>query len=283
MAKSQGILHLGIGLIGLATLAGACQPEPTPLSILSYNLRHDADWWEERFELIADEVAELKPDLIGLQEVEIGIDQELILHDLITQRDPALDYAIYAREKAGLAAALGEGIALFSRQALEDKASIELTFGRVAVKARVFLDDARSVDILNTHLHSDATDEERQQQAAEVIGFLDTSRGESVQLVVGDMNATPKSKTMAAFAQAGWRDTWVEANPEEDGFTSPVILGQDRPEQNFTRRIDYVLAKDGEGDRFQVDQAEVVLKEPRADGLFPSDHLGVWVEGTITQ
>jgi endonuclease/exonuclease/phosphatase family metal-dependent hydrolase len=287
MGRGAGFLRVLALMAAIGVLAGCeLEPEPTPFSVLTFNLRHDADWWEERFELIADGIAELKPDLIGLQEVEIGIDQEFILRDLILERDPDLDYEIYAREKAGIAGALGEGIALFSLHGFAETELLELGQGRVAVWAHVIVgEEERSLDIMNTHLHADTDDAGRAAQAEIITDFLqDQAHQEASQILVGDMNAEPDSQTISNFKEEKFRDAFVEAQPDEDGFTSPVILGKDQPEQNFSRRIDYIFSRPSRaegGSTLVVEKADVVLNEPRGDGLYPSDHLGVWAQMSI--
>jgi endonuclease/exonuclease/phosphatase family metal-dependent hydrolase len=93
----------------------SCEAELAPIEVkvASINLRHDSDCWEERFELIGDEVAALSADLIGMQEVEIAVEQAELLQQ--NAREDGLEYAFHQELKTGLAALGGEGIALFSR------------------------------------------------------------------------------------------------------------------------------------------------------------------------
>src|SRR6187401_1175997 len=53
------------------------------LKVMTINLRNKENEWERRFELIADEIDRLDPDIIGLQEVEIAKDQSDRLNDLL--------------------------------------------------------------------------------------------------------------------------------------------------------------------------------------------------------
>jgi hypothetical protein len=63
----------GAFLLGVLAL-GACggddprDPLETSLDVMTVNIRHDEDEWERRFELLADEIVRLDPDVIGVQE-----------------------------------------------------------------------------------------------------------------------------------------------------------------------------------------------------------------------
>ena len=126
-----------------ALLLVACAPaEPgaVEISVLSFNLRHNVDCYEERMELIADGIAALAPDVIGLQEIEIAAEQGEWLYDMLLER--GLDYELRQLGKGGLAGALtGEGIGVMSLHEVIAVERVDLSEGRVSLLAEIALGD----------------------------------------------------------------------------------------------------------------------------------------------
>ncbi|MEQ8278730.1 MAG: endonuclease/exonuclease/phosphatase family protein [Deltaproteobacteria bacterium] len=243
------------------------------LSVVSINLRHDQDFWEERFDLVADEIVRLDPDLIGLQEIEISVDQSQVLHERIVERGGA-DYAIFEQLKFGVQGLGGEGVGVFSRFPILETDAVDLDHGRPGVFVRLSLGDGERIEFFNTHLHNVGEDEVRRAQMQSMVAFADQHADGAPQILTGDMNALPDSGTLNAALDVGWRDSFTDANPSALGATSGIRLRKDDPTpQRAQNRIDYVLyAPRG---RLSVVSSTVTFDRPRADGLYPSDHLGV--------
>lgn len=288
--RSTDDRRAGLALLSLfASLLALCacappppsSPAPRELKILSYNIRHNVDFYEERMELMADGIAALAPDVIGLQEIEIAVEQGERLADLIRERDPTLDYDLSQVFKPGAAAALtGEGVGIMSRSPLSDIAILEMDEGRVSLFARLADVEGHSLAFTCTHLTSDGGDALRAQQASDTLAFLeDNARPGDARVLVGDFNAVPGDDAITNVTDAGYSDTYLEKHGEEatlqGGNTSPVALGTDNPAQDFRNRIDFIFARSGDETALEVHDSEVVLDAPRADGLYPSDHLGV--------
>jgi hypothetical protein len=97
-------------------------------------------------------------------------------------------------------------------------------------------------------------------------------------VLVGDLNATPTSASMAPIFAAGFLDTAQTAASTDAGptccFNATVTGG------TLTSRIDYVLYRG----RFEpVAQRRVGhLPEDRIGGLYPSDHAGVVADLVLT-
>jgi endonuclease/exonuclease/phosphatase family metal-dependent hydrolase len=245
------------------------------------NLRHDSDFWEERFPLIADEVVRLAPDLIGLQEVEIARDQDEILARLVLERDASLAFERRREAKSGLAVLSGEGIGTFSRLPIVEHQVLDLMWGRVVTLDRVALPEGPTTAFYNTHLHNEGGDEVRGEQAAALVRFIEATSAGDLVLLTGDMNATDDSRAIAAFLAAGLVDTFRAAHGErtpELGATSPIVLAKEPVAQSPRRRIDYVFARGSTAATVEVRSSTVAFDRPRADGLYPSDHLGVMTE-----
>jgi endonuclease/exonuclease/phosphatase family metal-dependent hydrolase len=258
-------------IVSLGALTGCVDgpAEPVELSLLSFNLRHNADCWEERMELIADGIASLRPDVIGLQEIEIAAEQGEILDEMLVAR--GLDYELRQLSKSGLAAELtGEGIGVMSLYPVRDVERLDLSDGRVSLLATIDVDGS-SLLFVDTHLDSGGDDAVRTQQAADTLAAMDAGRAAADRTAfVGDFNSDPDDDAISLVTEAGLVDAWADAHGDADGFTSGIELRKDGAEQSADRRIDYVFVEGAE-----VLSAEVVLDDPRDDGLYPSDHLGV--------
>lgn len=276
--------HLGcLFLIVSAALASGCGgviEHEIPLSVLSFNMRHNVDCWEERMELIADGIEQLAPDVVGLQEIEHAVEQGEILVEMLEER--GLDYELRQAKKSGLAGDLtGEGIGIMSRSRVLEVEPLDLSDGRVAMWARV-VHQGLLVDVFNTHLSAGGDEAAiRVQQMEDVLAFADGKTGAQLQVLTGDMNAEPEDEPIARADAARFVDLWDLARAGDDGFTTGIDLveAKDGVEQTPDRRIDYVFARSvsSGGGAYSAD-VEVVLDERAPDGLYPSDHTGVLAE-----
>jgi endonuclease/exonuclease/phosphatase family metal-dependent hydrolase len=277
-SRHAGCLFLILSAAFLTPSLLGCAPpeEPPSVDVLTFNLRHNVDCWEERMELIADGIAALAPAVIGLQEIEQAVEQGEILDEMLIER--GLDYELRQASKSGVAGDLsGEGIGIMSLLPLEDVRSLDLEEGRVAIYARARLADDTSLDIVNTHLSAAADQGDvRTRQMDAVLALAGEHEGARATVLLGDMNSDPEDESIARALAAGYRDAWEGFGSDEPaGFTSGIDLqaAKTGTAQAADRRIDYVLLS--ESDMRFADTA-VVLDEPAASGLWPSDHLGVW-------
>lgn len=258
-------------------------PEKMIVKVMSINIRHNSDYWEERFPLIADEIVRLEPDIIGLQEVMIGIGQSDTLLGLIKERggkDKGLSYTVFEKLKSGFEAMNGEGIAIFSRFPIVKETSRNLEHGRVVLLARVKAGEGLYFDVYNTHLHHRGGDDVRAPQAAKIVEMARKLDSGLITFLTGDMNAIDDSETIALFRDAGFVDSYPDYHGEEftreNGNTSPVLMIKGSFSQNFTKRIDYVFHRAPlEGPGIRTIDSVVCFNEPNGDALYPSDHLGV--------
>ena len=154
-------------------------------------------------------------------------------------------------------------------------------FGGLVVAKRGYIvadatKDGRSFRIATTHLES-FNDTSQVAQGQELGAVL--SVGKVPTALLGDLNSradgtgTPTDANLLAL---GFKDAWTEAHPNDVGLT--CCHGNDLRELGgpFYSRIDYVLLKNG----FRAVEAGIVGQKPtdRIDGLWPSDHAGVWAK-----
>ncbi len=145
--------------------------------------------------------------------------------------------------------------------------------GWIAVDASV---RGRTFRVITTHLES-FSDPVQVEQGKELLRGPAATRLPVV--LVGDLNSRADGSgtpTRANFLGAGFRDAWLDAYPRRPGLT--CCHGEDlrEPGGPFYSRIDYVLARSG----FRGLRGAVVGEQPAsrtANGLWPSDHAGVWL------
>jgi endonuclease/exonuclease/phosphatase family metal-dependent hydrolase len=128
-----------------------------------------------------------------------------------------------------------------------------------------------------------------------------------VVLIAGDFNASPGSVLFDRLREAGFRDAWMEASPEDGGFTydqtknranhilqdkfpvplmvedlsfsqtvKEALLQIGKEQDGRPRRIDYIWYRSN-SNLLKVKDAALV-GFPDEDGFAPSDHFGVCVD-----
>lgn len=260
---------------------GRAAPVTKTFTVVSINLRHDEDQPERRFPLIADEIFRLDPDLVGMQEIEIGVGQTETLQGLLAERYGGTSpFTAYDELKVGLVGtATGEGIGILSKHPIVDMGYDDLRLaGRLQVWGRIDLGDGVVVDFYDTHLHNEGDAAERDAQAGRMLAGIDARDVGNAIVLTGDMNATPESALIDEL-DARLVDSYLAVHGEVDtaanGNTSSVILEEGHVDQNPTHRIDYVFGRDPVLGELVPTASEVVFKNHDEGGFYPSDHFGV--------
>ncbi|MCK6550285.1 endonuclease/exonuclease/phosphatase family protein [Myxococcota bacterium] len=261
----------------LALTAGlaACAPEPFVWTVVTLDVRRDEDWWQDRFPLIADEIARLEPDVVALQNLRLSASQAELLDRMIGERSDVLAFDRDEVLRTGLDALTGEGLAVLSRYPIAARASRDLGMGRVVMFDRVRVSDRLTIDVFNTALDDRGTDEERRAQLRRIVALRDELGRDNPAILAGNLAATPASLTLDAALDAGFVDTWAAVNGPDGGLTWPVPLARMPVVLAPQRRIDYVLFDAPAGVTTKVLSSSVAFDRPSAEGLYPSDHLGV--------
>ena len=235
------------------------------MKILTLNLRHNQDRWEERFPLVVEVLEKHQPDIIGFQEVWRPIQQA----DRILDQVAADGWNLKVLAKQGKYGR--EGIAIASRYPISSHESIDLP-GNERVAQRALLEvNGTQLWIANTHLHHQPKDESvRLPQMQALLRWLADTDPPTI--LTGDMNATPESVTIREAKQI-YSSAHEAVHGTEPAVTSPTPLAPDyRSGQGST--IDYIFYS---GDKVRVTAASVVANEPHPEDetLYPSDHFGI--------
>jgi endonuclease/exonuclease/phosphatase family metal-dependent hydrolase len=254
--------------------------------------------FEERAALIRRDIAALRPDVIGLQEIVVrrdGFDQAAVLLDGLgynyvfgaamrwTETEPLLPFDHPAGDAFGNVVASPWPI---RRHAILSLPGSEAVGERRSATAALVETPAGVLPFITTHfswkVHHGWV---REQQAIAVADLAASwaADGDLPPVLVGDLNAEPDAQEIrflcglasldgrSTYFQDAWRVigegpgiTWDNRNPYAAGG-----LQRDR-------RIDYILVGEPQNGRGRgwVESVRLAFTEP-ADDVFPSDHFGV--------
>jgi endonuclease/exonuclease/phosphatase family metal-dependent hydrolase len=274
----------------------------------------------ERAADIAKEIAQHKPDLVGLQEVSIvrtGTTSpattvqsdllQLIRDELAKLRQRYVLVAIVTKLDAEAPSTLGFNVRLTGQDAILARDDQDLKLSNVQVKnfntnlvfpspvgPIIFKRGWASVDVkmagrtfrfATTHLDP-VVPAIRQAQANELLQGIGNTLPV---IVVGDFNANPSDPsdpTHQSFLLANFDDAWLLRRPFNPGFTCCQEGDLLNPKSLLSVRLDWVLFRGRFRGDFHVLDAELIgdrRNERTRSGLWPSDHAGVAVKLRLPQ
>lgn len=251
-----------------ATAADDAAP-PRPLRILCYNI-HWALGMDGKYDVarIAEVIKAAKPDLVALQEVDVGVKRSGRVHEVRR-----------LAELTGMAARFGptqhyEG-GLFGNAVLTNlpildveihplpytEATPELqTYPRGAIAVTVTAPDGKPLRFVSTHFQHNVA-EDRVAEAVAINGLF-AAEGDGLRTILaGDMNAKPDEEPIRILLER-----WTNATDDPPSPTVPVV--------NPTSRIDYIFYQPATA--FRLKEARVIPEE------MASDHRPVFAELDIT-
>jgi len=230
------------------------------IRVMTYNI-HVGVGMDKKLDLqrIADVINQERPDLVGLQEVDRGVER--------TQRkDEIVELAQLTRMKYAFAHNLdyqgGQyGVAILSRfpigridhRMYQNKREVER---RGMIRAEVKI-DGKTINFVTTHLDYQYQDG-RLFEAEQMLEFLRDVKGPLI--IVGDFNDEPSGSTYKLMLNQ-FDDAWLKSRQTTNGLSYPA----DKP----TKRIDYAFVRKSDG--LKVKKAWVV-------GTLASDHIPVVAE-----
>jgi endonuclease/exonuclease/phosphatase family metal-dependent hydrolase len=259
------------------------------LRVLTLNIWNTDGPWADRLPRIREWIARLEPDVIGLQEVVRGPDI-----DQLTALAPAGFATAYARAidfwrdpRAGF------GNAVLSRWPIRAQESAPLPDAgdeeRRVVLATTIDAPFGPLTVLCTHLNwrlHHGWVREKQVRALGEILLRRRAREGFPPLLLGDFNAEPDSTEIryvkGLHSLEGrslyLRDAWGEAGDGGRGITWSNRNPHARTALEPDRRIDYVFVGAPLRNRLgQLERCRVVCDDER-EGIWPSDHFGVYAE-----
>ena len=219
------------------------------LVVMTQNCWGGAASWERRREMLARVIDELRPDIVGLQEVHApeGAPDESQAHEIAALLGGR--YEVHFAPARAHHRGTCEGVALLCARAVHERAvealSLDPTDHLEAENHRVVLcsrieHDGERVDVFVTHLSLSA--QARARTLRELGAFVSAERARSRSagaVLLGDFNAPPYEPAICALERAtdgAWIDAWkATRGPRARGGTWPVFLP--------LRRIDYIFCQ----------------------------------------
>ena len=252
------------------------------ITVATINLRHRADRWRERRQLLVAQLVDAAPDLISLQEISFPITQGSWLRNQVNARLSGSNkrpYQLIQKRKHHFPKGYYEGIGILTKLPVLYKDWVSLGYGgRVAVRVNVELPSRQSVDFVSVHLHHISSDKQaRQEQVMKMTAWLNSRRRVPHQVIAGDFNEVPTGPAIQTMKQA-YRSAYAEANGRDPLATFPTALVQ-RPD-DWTGCLDYIFLSSAID---RVQSAAIFCDKPAADDdtLYPSDHVGLLATLTI--
>ncbi|MBC9717733.1 endonuclease/exonuclease/phosphatase family protein [Streptomyces sp. TRM66268-LWL] len=268
------------------------------MRVLTWNVWWRFGPWEERRKAVLAVLEELRPDVVGLQEVWAHGDENLagwLAGHLGMHWTWAASRAPQRWQRRLGDSSCDFGNAVLSRWPLAEQARLELPArendddGRLALYARIDAPE-HPIPFFTTHLTS-AVDASavRCQQVDALAEFVAGHRGgtDFPPVITGDFNAWPDSdevrrfgglRTAPAVPGQVFLDAWEHADPAQPSVTwdaaNPYVAAGFGP----SARIDYIhVGVPGPAGLGSVRSVRRVGDGP-VDGVWPSDHAAVLVD-----
>ena len=241
--------------------------------IATLNMEQNHKRWELRRELIIQQLAELRPNLLALNEICVPLQTgRWLQHEVRKLYD--LKYSLVQQTKTnGSSLADAEGI--LTSFPLTETANLDYrAWDAVALVTRLEIED-RQVDVYVTHLHrSVGADSIRLYQVQQLLEWINERDDVEHQVVCGDFNATldmPSAQLMTSrFEPAQTEPTAFTPLAEVNGELSHPSW------ERMDRCIDYIWASRN----LKVLTSGLCFNRPSPEdaSLWPSDHVGVWAD-----
>jgi endonuclease/exonuclease/phosphatase family metal-dependent hydrolase len=267
--------------------------------VVTLNILNDLSYWDTRRSLIVDQLDDLQPDVICLQEVNCrgdGSNAHWIAEQLNHSSEDK-PFSVFLAPKTGIYEKK-EAIALLSRVPVKRHEVLDLlTQNRVAQLAELRV-DGESILLVNGHFYWECGESTaRQKQIELLLDWLDTQPVELPVVICGDFNGTPESAAIKRMKQY-FDSAYNIVHGQEPKFTCPTPLPRSkrvvlrslvssffgkRPphDPDWHDTLDYIFVDP----RLKVEDCCLVLNTPAADDVvtYPSDHFGLMAEIKVSE
>jgi endonuclease/exonuclease/phosphatase family metal-dependent hydrolase len=241
------------------------------VKVATLNLFNRMGAWESRSPLVVDQLEELAPDVIGLQEVDLMIDQGMEISRAINRRlGQQPHYRIKHATSPGPRASIF-GIATLARiECVEHEVLDLMTHERMSQRMVYEIDGSRFA-FVNNHLHHPPEDAAaRIEQAEYLLRWLDRHEGLPT-IVSGDFNSYT-GEPVVDLMKSRFRSAFEVIHGREPELTWPTPVNT--YDNSPPGALDYIYVSP----EFTVVEAGLAFDKPSADNpdLFPSDHIGLY-------
>lgn len=247
------------------------------MRLMTWNVWFDKHGVRYRMDAIAEQVLELRPDVLAFQ--ELNVPNSLYLEDRLSEH-----YVRYESNPTLVApSGYWEGFYVRKEQVRNDGHLHTYLDGR-RMKFRAS-DMGRGVTFLSlpgielatSHLESLNAPDARALQAKQTFEVLNANprKHECTQVFLGDMNLLNGQELKLPY---GWVDAWTEIHPTKPGFTYDSKANS-MLDDNYQDRLDRVYVNPRHhriAAIWLVGTQPIGILDGRA--LYPSDHFGLVVD-----
>jgi endonuclease/exonuclease/phosphatase family metal-dependent hydrolase len=244
------------------------------VKVATLNLFNRMGEWGGRAPLVVDQLEQLLPDVIGLQEVDLQLDQGMWISRQINKRLPLQrHYRIKHATNPGARASFHSIATLARMECLEHEILDLMTFERVAQRMAFMCGD-RPFVFVNTHLHHPpAAQQERVEQIERIFAWLDRDTRRLPTVIAGDFNAYAEPPEPAVtLMKTRFRSAHETVHGREPEWTWPTPVNTYDPDP--PGMLDYIWVSP----EWTVRDAGLAFNTPSPinEKLYPSDHLGLF-------
>ncbi len=260
----RNITRIAASLIALTLIVGQCDADET-IRVLCYNIHYgqgtDGKYDVER---LANVINRSRPDLVALQEVDVGVKRSGRVHQarrLAELTGMAVRFGPTQHYEGGLF-----GNAVLTRHEILDVLIHPLpytestpqrtTYPRGAIAVTIGTSSGQRLRFISTHFQHNVP-EDRVAEAKAINRLFAQDKDSAPTILSGDMNATPQSEPIKILLQK-----WTGAIEDPPAPSAPATAPRSR--------IDYIFFRSA--DRFRLVSTKVI-DEPLA-----SDHRPVFAE-----
>jgi endonuclease/exonuclease/phosphatase family metal-dependent hydrolase len=243
------------------------------LRIATLNLEQNHKRWELRRKLIAAQLAELKPNILALNEICFPAQTGRWLQRAAAER-LGLKYTLLQQPKVGDASRM-EGEGLLTSFPVIETASLDYRSHNCVAQVVRFEIDERYLDVYVTHLINVRVEESaREYQVVQLLEWVRSRQDAEFCVICGDFNATldqPSIRLMSSVFCA------TQSQPTAFTPLQELVSNPTHPEwERFDRCIDFIWVMKS----MRVHASGLCFNRPAPDDptLWPSDHVGVWAD-----
>ena len=244
------------------------------VKVATLNIFNRMGQWGFRAPLLIDQLEELAPDVLALQEVDLALDQGMWISRQINKRLPLRPHYRIKHANNPDTRASFHAIGTLARIPFEEHEILDLmSFERIAQRM-VFRCGERPFVFVNTHLHHPPeAQQERVEQIERMLAWLDRDTRGLPTVIAGDFNAYAEPPEPAVRLMKSRYRSAVETahgREPEKTWTTPVNTYDPAPHGT----LDYIFVSP----EWRVVEAGLAFDKPAAfdPNVFPSDHLGLF-------
>lgn len=245
------------------------------ITVATLNLRNRSDRWQDRRQLIVNELTDLQPHLLSLQEIFLPIGQGKWLRNQLNSRlsgSSKEPYQLVQKRRRHLIQGYYEGLGILSRLPIISRDSVSLGYGgRIALRTTVEMAGREPLDFVAVHLHNIANEKEaREEQVLRLVSWLKDRNPSPLQIVAGDFNEVPDGPAIRLMRQS-FRSVFIEYRGSDPIATFPTAL---RADIDWAGCLDYIFISTAVP---TVKEAALFCNKPSSldPALYPSDHVGL--------